>query len=85
MANAAVAAAQITRLYNSGLRQLKNEEDWARVRPTFTCDLWKSATNKEFFYLHGALGAGQSRQGAGVETASDDDLRGAGGDSICKR
>ena len=34
------------------------------------------------FYLYGALGAGQSRRGAGVETASGDDLRGAGGDNI---
>ena len=49
MANAAVAAGQITRLYNSGLERLKNEEDWAHVRPAFTCDLWKSATNKDFF------------------------------------
>ena len=32
------------------------------------------------FYLHGALGAGQSRWGARVETASGDDLGGAGGD-----
>ena len=37
------------------------------------------------FYLHGALGAGQSRQGAGVETASGDDLRGAGRDNIHNR
>ena len=37
------------------------------------------------FSLHGALGAGQSRRGAGVEMASGDDLRGAGGDSICSR
>ena len=37
------------------------------------------------FYLHGALGAGQSRLGAGVETASGDDLRGAGGDNIRSR
>ena len=85
VANGAVVAGQITRLYNSGLERLKNEEDWARVRPAFTCDLWKSATNKEFFNLHGALGAGQSRRGAGVETASGGDLQGAGGDSICTR
>ena len=37
------------------------------------------------FYLHGALGAGQSRWGAGVEIASGDDLRGAGGDNIRSR
>ena len=49
MANVVGAAVQITRLYNSGVEWLKNEEDWPRVRPAFTCDLWKSATNKEFF------------------------------------
>ena len=49
MANAAGAAVQITRLYNLGLERLKNEEDWPRVRPTFTCDLWKSVMNKEYF------------------------------------
>ena len=37
------------------------------------------------FYLHGALGVGQSRRGAGVETASGDDLQGAGRDSIYRR
>ena len=37
------------------------------------------------FYLHSALGAGQSRRGAGVETASGDDLQGAGGDNIHNR
>ena len=46
VANAAGAAVQITRLYNSGVERLKNEEDWAHVRLAFTCDLWKSATNK---------------------------------------
>ena len=35
------------------------------------------------FYLHGALGAGQSRRGAGVETANGDDLQGASRDNIC--
>ena len=85
VANGAVATGQITRLYNSGLERLKNEEDWARVRPAFTCDLWKSATNKEYFICTGALGAGQSRRGAGVETASGDDVRGVGGDSIYTR
>ena len=49
VANAAGAAVQITRLYNSGVERLKNEEDWPRVRPAFTCDLWKSATNKKYF------------------------------------
>ena len=43
-------------------------------------------SNKQgVFYLHGTLGAGQSRRGAGVETASGDDLRGAGGDNIYSR
>ena len=47
--NAASGAVQITRLHNSGVERLKNEEDWACVRLAFTCDLWKSATNKEYF------------------------------------
>ena len=34
------------------------------------------------FYLHGALGVGQSRRGAGVETVSGDDLRGTSGKNI---
>ena len=37
------------------------------------------------FYLHGALGAGQSRRAAEVEMASGDDLQGASGDNICSR
>ena len=49
VANAAGAAGQITRQYNSEVERLNNEEDWARVRPAFTCDLRKSATNKEYF------------------------------------
>ena len=49
VANVAGAAVQITRLYNSGVERLKNEEDWPRVRPTFTCDLWKSTMIKEYF------------------------------------
>ena len=49
VANATGATVQITRLCNLGVEQLKNEEDWPRVWPAFTCDLWKSATNKEYF------------------------------------
>ena len=49
MANVAGAAVQITRLYNSRVEWLKNEEDWPCVWPAFTCDLLKSATNKEYF------------------------------------
>ena len=49
MGNAVGAALQITQLYNSGVEQLKNEEDWPHVWPAFTCDLWKSATNKKYF------------------------------------
>ena len=43
------AVVQITRLCNSRVERLKNEEDWPCVRLAFTCDLWKSATNKEYF------------------------------------
>ena len=85
VANAVGATVQITRLYNLGVERLKNEEDWPRVRPAFTCDLWKSANKQGVFYLHGALGPRQSRRGAGVETASGNNLRGAGRDNIHSR
>ena len=49
MANAVGAVGQITWLYNSVVERLKNEDDWACVRLAFTCDLWKSAMNKEYF------------------------------------
>ena len=49
MANAVGVVVQIIRLYNSGVEGLKNEEDWARMWPAFTCNLWKSAMNKEYF------------------------------------
>ena len=28
---------------------MKNEKDWPRMQPTFTYDLWKVATNQEYF------------------------------------
>ena len=40
---------------------------------------------QEVFYLHSALGVGQSRRGAEVEMASGDDLQGASGDNIYRR
>ena len=43
--NAMGAAIQITWVYNSGVKWLK-KEDWPRMQPAFTCDLWKSAMNK---------------------------------------
>ena len=43
----------------------------------------EASDEQKVFYLHGALGAGQSRWGARVETASEDDLRGACRDNIC--
>ena len=38
--------------------------------------------NKEYFTCMAAMGAGQSRQGARVETASSDDLRHASAKTI---
>ena len=85
VANAAGATGQITRLYNSGVERLKNKEDWARVRPVFICDLWKSATNKEYFTCTAHWVRDKVGGGFGVETASGDDLRGAGRDNIRSR
>ena len=51
-------AIQITQLYNLGVEQLKKEEDWPCVRPTFIFDLWQLAMNKEYFtcMVHWAWG-----------------------------
>ena len=74
VANVVGALGQITQLYNSGVERLKNEEDWARVRPAFTCDLWKSATTKEYFTSMAHWVRDKVGRGAEVETASGDDL-----------
>ena len=85
VANAADVVVQITRLYNSGVERLKYEEDWPCVRPAFTCDLWKSAMNKEYFTFaaHWVREQSGGGGGAGVETTSGGDLRDAGRDNIC--
>ena len=74
MNNAAGAALQITRLYNSEVERLKEEEDWPPVWLAFICDLCKLGNEQGVLYLHDALGARQSRRGFGVEIASGDDL-----------
>ena len=83
--NVVGAAVQITRLYNSGVEQLKNEEDWPCVRPAFICNLWKSVTNKEYFTYTAHWVRDKVGWGAGVETMSGDNLRVAGGDNIHSR
>ena len=83
--NAMGAAIQITQLYNSRVERLKKEEDWPCVRRIFTCDLWKSATNKEYFTCTVHWMWDKVDGGSRVETASGDDLRGAGRDNIHSR
>ena len=39
---------QVSRLYHTGLQSLMKEEMWSVVRPAYTCDLWTSATRKEY-------------------------------------
>ena len=39
---------QITVLHRQALDALRQEQDWFRVRPAFTCDLWCSATQREY-------------------------------------
>ena len=66
VANATGAAIQITRLYNSGVERLKNEEDWPRVQPSIHLRLVEVSDEQGVFYLHAALGVGQSRAGPGL-------------------
>lgn len=39
---------QVTTLHKEAMERLQKERDWARVRPAFTCDLWCSATQREY-------------------------------------
>ena len=39
---------QIDVLHRQALDALRQERDWFRVRPAFTCDLWCSATQREY-------------------------------------
>ena len=64
---------------------MKNEEDWPRVRPAFTCDLWKSAMNKEYFTCTAHWVRDKVGGGLELKRASGDDLQGAGRDNIHSR
>ena len=35
-------------MHKEALQALRAEQDWCRVRPAFTCDLWCSATQREY-------------------------------------
>ena len=83
--NVVGVAIQITQLYNSRVERLKKEEDWPCVRLAFTCDLWNSATNKEYFTYIARWVQDKVGWGPGVEIASGDDLRGAGRNNIYSR
>ena len=61
--NVAGATVQITRLYNSGVERLKNEEDWPMRAASIHLRPMEVSDRQGVFYLHGALGAGQSRRG----------------------
>ena len=71
--NGAGALVQITQLYNSRVERLKKEGDWLRMQPAFTCGLWKSMINTEYFFC-ATHWVWESGQGDGVEIMSGDDL-----------
>lgn len=35
-------------MHGEALQQLRSEADWPTVRPAFTCDMWQSATQREY-------------------------------------
>ena len=45
------ACFQITELYQESVARIRDSNDWRRVRPAFTCDLWTSRTKKQYFTL----------------------------------
>ena len=42
---------QITELYKESVEKIGDSNKWDLVRPTFTCDLWRSRTRREYFTL----------------------------------
>ena len=45
------ACLQITELYNESVARIRDSNDWRRVRPAFTADLWTSRTTRQYFTL----------------------------------
>ena len=41
----------MTTLHKEALDRLRGEQDWPRVRPAFTCDLWCSHTQREYLTI----------------------------------
>ena len=42
---------RITELYRESVEKIRDSNNWALVRPAFTCDLWRSRTRREYFTL----------------------------------
>ena len=42
---------QISKMYHSAVGKVRESGDWAKVRPAFTCDLWRSQMQREYFTL----------------------------------
>ena len=44
-------APQVKELYNESVEKIRDSNNWALIRPAFTCDLWRSRTRREYFTL----------------------------------
>ena len=42
---------QVKELYNESVEKIRDSNNWALIRPAFTCDLWRSRTRREYFTL----------------------------------
>ena len=42
---------QLTKMYKTTVTRLQEAKDWAKIRPAFTCDLWHSRRQREYFTL----------------------------------
>ena len=38
-------------MYDRAVTRVREEADWSTVRPAFTCDLWRSRRQREYFTL----------------------------------
>ena len=49
--SSALFVPQVKELYNESVEKIRDSNNWALIRPVFTCDLWRSRTRREYSTL----------------------------------
>ena len=42
---------QVATMHRRAVQKLRGMEEWKKVRPAFTCNLWRSRTRREYFLM----------------------------------